>query len=204
MGGYGSGKRWYYESKSTTNDYSCIDIRRWKRKELLIPNNSFNLINWKDVISLQADISPDLNYSIIKYCSKKEGSNSTNLDYFIRIFWMECHFGGKRPWFICPLKKCGKRVAILYGGPIFACRHCFNLAYCSQRETIYERAIRRMQKIKARLQWDTGVFAPEQGKPKGMHWRTFKRLCKRQQIYKEIILSQISTRFEVDYSEILE
>jgi hypothetical protein len=45
-----------------------------------------------------------------------------------------CHVGGSRPWFICPALGCGRRVAILYGGGIFACRLCFQLAYASARE----------------------------------------------------------------------
>jgi hypothetical protein len=37
-------------------------------------------------------------------------------------------------WFICPAVGCGRCVAILYGGGIFACRHCYRLAYASSRE----------------------------------------------------------------------
>ena len=36
--------------------------------------------------------------------------------------------------FICPAAGCGRRVAILYRGGIFACRHCYRLAYASSRE----------------------------------------------------------------------
>jgi hypothetical protein len=33
-----------------------------------------------------------------------------------------CNLGGSRAWFICPAVGCWRRVAILYGGGIFACR----------------------------------------------------------------------------------
>jgi len=46
---------------------------------------------------------------------------------------------------------CGKRVAILYGGNTFICRHCRELAYPSQRETDYERAARRTNRIREKL-----------------------------------------------------
>ena len=38
---------------------------------------------------------------------------------------------------------CGPRVAILYGGGIVACRHCYQLAYPRQRVTGYDRMARR-------------------------------------------------------------
>ena len=42
MGGMGSGRRWHLDAKDTIEDYRSIDIRRWKRNDLLIPHNSFN------------------------------------------------------------------------------------------------------------------------------------------------------------------
>ena len=45
--------------------------------------------------------------------------------YAVRIARTPCNLGGWRAWFICPAVGCGRRVAILYGGSIFACRHCY-------------------------------------------------------------------------------
>jgi hypothetical protein len=67
-------------------------------------------------------------------------------------------------------------VAILYGGTIFACRHCYHLVYESQREAEDDRARRLAEKIRRRLGWPAGIANPDGGKPKGMHWRTFERL----------------------------
>ncbi len=77
---------------------------------------------------------------------------------------------------ICPAQGCGRRVAILPGGSIFACRHCYRLAYPSQRENPDDRAARRADKIRARLGWESGIINPDGEKPKGMHWRTLLRL----------------------------
>jgi hypothetical protein len=41
MGGIGSGKRWHYGAKDTTEDYMPIDIRRWQREGLLTPGTAF-------------------------------------------------------------------------------------------------------------------------------------------------------------------
>jgi hypothetical protein len=45
---------------------------------------------------------------------------------------------------------CGRRVAILYGRKIFACRHCYGLAYPSQGESVSDRADRRAWAIRER------------------------------------------------------
>ena len=41
MGGIGSGRRWHYGAKDTTDDYRSIDVRRWNRDGLLKPNRTF-------------------------------------------------------------------------------------------------------------------------------------------------------------------
>ncbi len=65
---------------------------------------------------------------------------------------------------------CEKRVAILYSGSIFAFRHCYQLAYPSQRELTYDRVARKADKIRERLGWKQGILNPRGWKkPKGMH-----------------------------------
>jgi len=71
---------------------------------------------------------------------------------------------------------CGRRVAVLHGGRMFACRQCNDLAYRSQREADDDRATRRADTIRRRLGWEAGILNGNGWKPKGMHWRTFERL----------------------------
>ena len=102
----------------------------------------------------------------------------------VAIVWTPCHFGGSRPWFICPGVvngvPCGRRVGKLYGpGRYFLCRHCYGLAYQSQREQPHERALRRANSIRMRLGGEPGMLCPFPEKPKGMHWRTYERLRQR-------------------------
>jgi hypothetical protein len=67
-------------------------------------------------------------------------------------------------------------VAILYGGGIFACRQCYQLAYASSREGPDGRAIRRADRIRSRLGWEPGILNGSGDKPKWMRWSTFNRL----------------------------
>src|SRR5690606_24899141 len=99
-----------------------------------------------------------------------------DLEYPVQLGWTSCNFGGERPWFLCPAVGCGRRVAILYGGRVFACRHCYKLAYPSQRENDFDRQARRVNKIRARLGWQPGILNRTGWKPKRMHWKTFRRL----------------------------
>ena len=125
------------------------------------------------------------------------------MQYPVLLNRTPCRFGGERPWFICPAKGCHRRVAILYSGNIYACRHCHQLAYTSQRQTDYDRAARQAEKIRGKLGWDTGIFEMEGDKPKGMHWRTFERLAQRQhaQIVKSLIQAdnKFGTSFYQEY-----
>jgi hypothetical protein len=79
---------------------------------------------------------------------------------------------------------CGRRVAVLYmGGEYFACRHCYNLAYKSQRETKANRSYRGADKVRNKLGWQLGIANPLEEKPKGMHWKTYNRLVNRYFVY---------------------
>lgn len=176
MGGMGSGRR-YQGGKDTTSDMRALDIRRLQRDGLLTPGRVFGW-NWsrngETIASIQMRIEADR--VILNYRSRSNGDEWKQMEYPVRLEWTSCYLGGQRAWFLCPAQGCGRRVAILYGGRVFGCRHCHGLNYQCQRETDDDRAARRADKIKARLKWDVGVLNGPGWKPKGMHWRTFERL----------------------------
>ncbi len=61
-------------------------------------------------------------------------------------------FGGQRWWFVCPTEN--RRVRKLYLPPDarrFRSRGAYRLAYASQREAVYDRAMRRADKLRRRL-----------------------------------------------------
>lgn len=177
MGGIGSGRHWHWGTKPTTSEYRSIDVRRWAREGLLEPGQSFRW-QWSldgEVVGFIL-VSPATGRVRLRYRSRDYGEDWRDHDYTVRLLAQPCHLGGYREWFACPARGCGRRVAILYGGHIFACRHCHQLAYPSQREKPFERQWRRADKIKARLGWPEDPDLHYGMKPKGMHWKTYNRL----------------------------
>jgi hypothetical protein len=60
-------------------------------------------------------------------------------------------------------------------GELFACRHCYGLAYESQQEPMHQRGLGKAQKIRMQMGGSQNMFEPFPDKPKGMHWRTYDR-----------------------------
>ena len=69
---------------------------------------------------------------------------------------------------------CGRRVTKLHlSRRYFLCRHCNQLAYASQYEHPWKRALRRANKLRQRLGIGVGIAEPFPDKPKGMWARTY-------------------------------
>lgn len=120
----------------------------------------------------------------LKYRSRASGETDwQDQSYPVYLDTTPCHLGGERQWFFCPARGCGRRVAMLYGGGVYACRHCHRLAYPSQREAPHDRVIRKADRIRDKLGWEPGTANGHGMKPKGMHRRTFERLCADQRLF---------------------
>lgn len=177
MGGRGSGRHWRYATRSTTGEYNSLDVRKLQRDGVLKPGYSCNWAwyrSGKEISSI--GVRSTSSSVILSYRSKAGDVDWQDMEYPVPIEWTSCNFGGQRAWFRCPAVGCGRRVAILYSGKVFACRHCYNLAYESQRESAADLFARKADKIRRRLGWQPGILNPNGWKPKGMHWRTFETL----------------------------
>lgn len=175
MGGPGSGKYERCNAKNTTEMYHPLDIRRLHREGHLTPGNTFGWVwylNGYDVCSVTIKVEKE--FLVFSECNSNFSNNVLN-GYPVGLTWTSCNYGGSRPWFRCPF--CGQRVALLYGAKFFACRHCYALAYDSQREGKEDRTLRRANNIRQKLGWRSGIAYGPGHKPKGMHWRTFEQIA---------------------------
>ena len=177
MGGLGSG--WYGDrnGKQTTSESYSIDIRQLFREgsHLLGQSTTWNWsINGKPV----ASVGVLLTYGdvCITYRHKSHKDYWSDAAYTVDLEWTDCHYGGQRPWFQCPNRCCGKRIAIIYIGESIGCRQCRGLVYESQRESDCSRSSRAADKLRDRLGWKRGFLHGEGNRPKGMHRTTFERL----------------------------
>ena len=200
MGGPGSGNRWRYGAKSTTDDYRILDVRRLARKGALRPGYWGGWEWMRDgetVASIQMRAEQDR--VVLVYRHRSGDGEWKDEQYPVRIVRTPCSLGGSRPWFICPAVGCGRRVAILFGGGIFACRHCYQLAYASAREHESDRATRRADKLRARLGWEPGILNGNGDKPKWMRWRTFQRLVAAHDAFVSESLATMALRLGIKF-----
>lgn len=170
MGGFGSGS-WSRVSKKTIGYCLRLDVRLLQRENVLNSGSSLTL-SWPNRHS-KIGVNVEADRLHIHFIKKSQSGDVYNVNQNIFLTWTDCRFGGKRAWFLCPIKNCGKRVAILYGDDFFACRHCQNLTYISQQSNAHDRAFMRADAIRGRMGWEPGIVNGIGKKPKGMHWRIY-------------------------------
>ena len=177
MGGMSSGRQ---GGGRCTDDMRPLDVRKIHRAGLFTPGRWFSW-QWTCNGETTATISlrMEADKVVLDYRNRSAHHNGGELEpmkYAVWLDWTRCAFGGRRVWWRCPAVGCERRVAVLHGGRVFACRQCNRLAYRSQRESDDDRATRKADTIRRRLDWEPGILNGNGGKPKGMHWRTFERL----------------------------
>lgn len=109
----------------------------------------------------------------------------------VALTFTDERFGGRRVWFSCP--NCQSRARYLFGGRPhitkphqIACAACQRLVYESRREGPERRLLRQMGKLEGRLGGDPRKLAP----PKGLARRTFDRLARRHEIYRQKLITR--------------
>jgi hypothetical protein len=196
MGGMGSGSYYRWNTTDTTADYRSIDVRRWKRDGLLSPHQSFGW-QWSRhgevVASIQ--VCTEIDRVILTYRHRSGGEDWKDEGYPVYLDWTACNLGGQRPWFLCPARGCGRRVAILYGGGIFACRHCYQLACPSQPELVTTGW--RADRIRDKLGWEPGILNGSGWKSKGMHRSTFERLTAQHDAFVQVSLAGMAAKLNL-------
>ena len=160
--------------KNTVEGCRSIDVLEWNRRGYLRSPRWFSWA-WSRDNERVASINVETQrHSVtLKYRSRSYGEDWSDVEQRVAIEWTPCRFGGERPWFMCSVASnsvyCGRRATKLYGaGRLFACRHCYRLAYASQQESAHQRGLGKSQKIRMRLGGSPNMLEEFPDKPKGM------------------------------------
>ena len=135
VGGTGSGGYYRFGSKDRVEDHLSVDVRRWHRTGFLEPYSAFTT-TWSRYLGessisvlVLGTLGEQANAVRLSYSRGLPGEEKEDVAYPVPIEWTACNFGGGRPWFVCPGRSCGWRVALLYlGGRYFLCRRCQDLS----------------------------------------------------------------------------
>jgi hypothetical protein len=100
MGGYGSGRYGFLGLTPKQTVEQCLEL---------------------SIASVKPSLTAEAQQVRVKFWGKV---------YELSVTWTDCHYGGQRPWFLCP--RCSARVGKLYQRPLgitLACRRCQQLTY---------------------------------------------------------------------------
>ena len=210
MGGYGSGNRGSGNRGSghpTTDGLLFLDIRYMRRAGFFrtTPGATYSgSLSWSCRDKPRGDVSVIVRGSdsayppeiLLSYRTQAPGEAAwKDVDERVAIETTPCHYGGERPWFLCP--RCGDRRAVLFSvGGRFRCRECHGIAYSSTSETADDRAARRALELQKRLGGHKHgtIFDPEP-KPPYMHWVTYARICDELDGLNTVMMAGFEARF---------
>jgi hypothetical protein len=147
MGGRGSG--WRGERKTTVEEGLVLNIKGLVAMGALVPGAyRRGSLTWQcdgSEFEYELELRQDGTGSLFLRCV----GPGQQFCHWVSLCSTVPHYGGRRWWFICPIKK--TRVAKLYlppGATTFASRQAYSLTYRScQRPFRYERVRRRTERL---------------------------------------------------------
>ena len=174
MGGPGSG-RFGGILTDKCEDYRPVDLAWLKRKGTL-DSWGWSTITWSRGGEVRSSIQVKREEGGVRfrYRARNQGDEWEDVNELMPFAYTRTNFGGRRRWFEC--LSCRRNCRVLYGGKYYRCRRCWNLRYESQYEPAWVRPLSRAQKIRERLGGSGSLDELFPEKPKGMHWRTYNRL----------------------------
>ena len=122
----------------TSESSHRIDIRRWHKRGYLEAGGSFNW-QWtcNDQPSGNIGVTSMGDALRLRYAVGGAGQ-WRDASQTVYITFTQCHYGGSRPWFTCPV--CRDRAAVLFlRSGRFACRRCQKVSYRSQSGSAADR-----------------------------------------------------------------
>ena len=179
MGGPGSGRWPSFGSQVSICEHAlAIDLATHKRDGYLFTGCAGKINWWRhDQVVSWISYRVEDDGLRLTYRTRGSGCDWRRVDELIPLVETPTQFGGRRRWFSCP--GCQRRCRIIYGGAYFRCRICQGLRYQSQYEAPVFRAVSQRHKLRERLGQLSSLEDPFPAKPKGMHWKTYRRLAAR-------------------------
>ena len=182
MGGSGSGRTAGMGLlRDKCHEYHSVDLA-WLRRNGYLRTGYDGSITW----SLAGNKTGWIQYRVesdglwFSYRTRPRGGEWRDVDELIPFTYSATNFQGQRRWFLCP--SCKRKCRILYGGSLFRCRCCQGLKYEGQYAPSYGRAATMCHQLRKKLGYSGALSDPFPTKPKGMHWRTYERLRRKDQI----------------------
>ena len=177
MGGPGSGRVAGFGGP-TCEELHSIDIRELARKGGLKSGSKITVSwTWNEETVATAYMTVNDGHAILDYYERNSEGTKRHDQEKVELASTTGHYGGNRPWFICP--ECGRRCAILYALGRFLCRKCHHLTYQCQKDDELQRLARRIDEIRGKLDgfMVVGEFFPE--RPYKMHHKRYQRMVEK-------------------------
>ena len=173
MGGLGSGGH-NRKSFGTVEHALSIDASRFKQRGLLTRGWSGRWVwNFEDGAQRSIGVSGGVDAVRLSFRRRGGDGNWQEACQRINIAYCDRRMGGHEAYFMCA--PCGRRVRYLYlAGARFRCRTCSTLRHASARESVQERACRKVRTLRRRMGADVAFEAPVPRR-KCMHQKTWER-----------------------------
>ena len=170
MGGYGSGGG---RMASQMDEFHKLDLKDFERS--WFENGRRGRVTWSRGGNVTGSIGYTLGFDFIElnYLQGRAPHQEEVRERF-HLSFTEQPFGGCRRWFVC--RGCGGRCRVLIGGHYFRCRQCYRATYPSQYERFRVHGLAKAEKAREKVGAEPGLANYWPRKPKGMHWRTYRRL----------------------------
>jgi hypothetical protein len=175
MGGRGSGG---HNTKGKLRDVQCarLDVHELAREGKLKVGARGWLFGriWFEVTG-----EPDAHQLVLEFPRNSASRESVDtIRQSITCYWRKAHYGGRYLVFLC--SECHHSARVLYARYanhyiwFFSCRKCAGVTYQSTMGHRWDRSARRIEKLRAQLEWRAGGTVPI--KPRAMHKGTYQRI----------------------------
>ena len=184
MGGFNSGRR-RVATWANVHEVLSLNVNHLRRQGCLRPGwlGALECRSPQGTVTARIGLCADRTHLWVT-CGLPGGQ--PGIQFPLEIVWRGCRFGGRRPYFRCPLSReggCYRAVTRLYWtGSAFRCRRCARLSYACQNQSALDRTLDRALRLRARLGPlvpGTGhLFEPEWDmppRPKRMWRQTYQR-----------------------------